>query len=209
MSFFNTLLKPIVAAGALIWLIGCSTPMIMLNHHPETLVKLSVDTTFAKVDFNARTIVLEMREDSVTQPIGAYLDEEYSSINSVEQSYVLPDPAHVLFEKLADQLKASNAVVYRSYLPGGQMVGPSVPDAVAVGFGVKDMEYHRWDSRIKGVGAFNISRANVSLSISKGATPVMNDTMTVSVKVKDTVDPFNAMAQKLVPVIYSKLPGGN
>lgn len=184
---------------------ACATPNIMINHNPEELMKIEADIPPEPLDFHKKSVMLVFVADKVTAPTGAYIDDYYSEVNPVEQSYVIPEPGHVLFEKIADSLKEQNASVYRKYSPDTLASSRIEADQKIIALTIDDLEFHMW--KTKKEGTYYLGRADISYTINSasGNGIEYQDTVSVKSKVSDRDDVFKRLAQKFVYTIAEKI----
>lgn len=195
---------------------GCITPNIMLNHHPESLSKIPIDSTMQNHDFTGKEIILTMDYDLTTQPIGAYFyDSHFNTFNafsepsrgnSVLESYVMSKPGYVLFEKIADVLRKQHATIYRRYFQKIPLIQSSKNAALSILIGFNDVEFHLWVMEKK--DPVYLARAMITWSFDNAAKTGSPDTVTIQSKVNTQEDIFEKIAQKFSAVLYYKLKEG-
>ena len=181
---------------------GCETPMMLLNHNPEVIIKKKLDNSINENDFQKKIFVLRMVNDLSKAPTGAYLNDHYFFVNPVNQTYLLSQPGFVLFEKIADALKKQNAIVYRQY--NQQEINSDLKyHACIVTLSVKDMEVHLWERKKE--GTFYLAKAHALLSIHLPSGEHISSEDSVSAKVNESDDVFDVLANKFCDIIKTKI----
>jgi hypothetical protein len=187
----NRIKRYILVIGASFLMAGCATPTIMLNHSPQKLMILPVDSIIPppSIDLQHRNIILTFSNDGVTQPIGAYLDDYNGEFTKVVQTYTISNPGHVLFESISRYLSKANATVFNQYC--NYIVNPNTPkDAQKVDISVTQLEMHYWRSK---QGDFYLAHGQVTCSIDAG--PVIS--IQAEARALSSLDIFDALSAKI------------
>ncbi len=195
--------NPFIVLLILVSIMGCSTPKMLMHHHPDEIIVRRVDPTFIESDFNGRTIVLSLVNDLSMQPVGAYLDNDFNNINPVEQSYTMSNPGHVVFEKFAESLKNHNASVYRSYSSNDDVSSLEKGSFDKVEISISNVEFYFWDKKLKNPdeSSFYLSKVEVILTVN-GWT---DRPRTIISKVHSEDDVFVASAEQLSKILSDHL----
>lgn len=192
----------IITLSLILFLTHCKAPGVMPNHAftYQTLKTYPVDSTVYTSDFTNKTIILEVYETTIINPIGSYLNDNYSADgNPIEQTLVLDKPGYVLYEKIAQELTNSNATICRKYFQDALIPEGSCPNSHVIKISVKELEVHIHEKKSKEVFSTGRTRINFKIDDKK------IQTIELSTKIKTKEDIFAHLAKQFNTKLLAEL----
>ena len=190
----------------LLVLVGCVRAGVIPSHNPNALLRKGAESPSAPIDFGGTQIVLCYSGNRSLAPTGALLDDSVAFSGPVTRLYLIPEPGLALFEKIAESLARHNARVLRQYGASRYPDHLSADGAVYLYITLTEFEAHHW--RVKDNGGLNLGRANILYEIAGGSISSEPVPITVSCKVPETTDVFEALANAFTSALVDTVKGG-
>ncbi len=175
-------------------LTSCSTPMVTSKHSLGELIDLEVATDNKTCNFNNMAFNIKYAGDAILTPHGCNVDKTRERIvNKVEQTYNVPQPGYLLFNKIADVFKDGSATVYRQYT-NHPVFMPGTEGVASIELFFQDFEFHTYRVK-KDKEEFILSRAVINFNYSDNNKNI-SDKIEVEAKVRGNEDVFLVLAQQ-------------